>query len=56
MYFEILRSTAGYRWRIRGANHEIMAVSEVLASKASCSNAIAVVKQGAASAPVYDRT
>ncbi len=56
MYFEILPATAGYYWRIRGANHEILAHSEVLTSKAACQNAINVVKGGAANAPTYDRT
>lgn len=56
VYFEILRSGSEFFWRIRGANHEVLAHSEMLTSKAACQNAIDVVKRGAASAPVYDRT
>lgn len=52
VYFEILRGTDGYYWRIRGANHEILAHSETLASVANCRNAIAVVQAGANGAPV----
>lgn len=44
MYFEILRGTDGYYWRIRGANHEILAHSETLTSVANCRNAIAVIR------------
>lgn len=56
VYFEILQSTSGgFWWRIRGANHEILASSEILSSKQSCWNAINVVKAGAKDAPVYDR-
>lgn len=56
MYFEIVSNGSTYWWRIKGANHEIMATSEMLNSKQACQNAINVVKMGAASAPVYDRT
>jgi uncharacterized protein YegP (UPF0339 family) len=56
MYFEIVSASGGYRWRIRGGNNEIMAVSEVLTTKASCTSAIAVVKANARTAPTYDRT
>jgi len=57
MYFEIVRSPTGqYQWRIRGANNEIMASSELMLSKASCESAIAVVKRSAAMAPIRDRT
>lgn len=56
MHFEILRATGGYYWRIRGANNEILANSEALASVANCRNAIAVIQAGANRAPVYDRT
>ncbi|WP_217923764.1 YegP family protein [Miltoncostaea oceani] len=56
MYFEIVTASGGYRVRIRGGNHEIMFTSEVYVAKASAYNAIAVVKAGAASASVYDRT
>lgn len=56
MYFEIVDASGGYRWRIRGGNNEIMAVSEVLTTKQSCRDAIDVVKKNAATAPVKDNT
>lgn len=56
MYFEIKSASGGYRWYIRGGNHEVMAHSEVLTTKAACLNAIGVVKRDARNAPVYDRT
>lgn len=57
MYFEIVSARGGgYFWRIRAANHEILAHSEVLTTKAACTNAIRVVQTGAPKAPVYDRT
>lgn len=57
MYFEIVRSPTGqYQWKIRGGNHEIMASSELMRDKASCSSAIAVVKRDAPGAQIIDRT
>jgi uncharacterized protein YegP (UPF0339 family) len=56
VYFQIVRASGGYRWQIRGYNHEIMAVSEVYVAKASAIHAITVVRAGAAGAPVYDQT
>ncbi len=57
MYFEIVRSATGqFMWRIRGANHEIMASSELMRDKASCYSAIAVVKRDAPTAEVVDKT
>lgn len=55
MYFEIDRAAGGWIWRIRGNNHEIMAVSEILETKAACAHAILVVKGSALNAGVWDR-
>ncbi len=57
MYFVIRKNRAGkYWWRAVGDNNEIMAASELMASKQSCKNAVAVVKAEAASGRVIDRT
>jgi uncharacterized protein YegP (UPF0339 family) len=56
LYFEIKPASGGYRWYIKGGNHEIMAHSEVLTTKAACFNAIRVAKRDARGAAVYDRT
>lgn len=45
MYFAIRRSKDGqYWWRAVGDNNEIMAASELMATKQSCKHAIGVIK------------
>lgn len=45
MYFEIYKDVAGqFRWRLRAANHEIIAQGEGYTSKQNCQNAINLVK------------
>lgn len=57
MRFVIRRNAQGkFWWRAVGDNNEILAASELMDSKAACEHGIAVVKKGAASAPVQDRT
>lgn len=57
MYFVIRKNKDGkYWWRAVGDNNEIMAASELMNSKQSCQDAIAVVKAEAADAPIYDKT
>jgi uncharacterized protein YegP (UPF0339 family) len=57
VYFEIRRNSAGqYWWRAVGNNNEILCASELMTGKAACLNGINVVKSGAASAPIYDKT
>jgi len=57
VYFVIRRNSAGhYWWRAVGDNNEILAASELMTSKAGCENGIDVVKKGAASARIYDKT
>jgi uncharacterized protein YegP (UPF0339 family) len=55
MYFEIVKTRAGYHARIRGNNHEIVLSSQVYGARASAVNAITMVKAGAATAPTYER-
>jgi uncharacterized protein YegP (UPF0339 family) len=56
MYFTITKASGGYRARIVGGNGEQMFLSEVYTTKQSAQHAIQVVKAGAASANVHDRT
>jgi uncharacterized protein YegP (UPF0339 family) len=56
MYFTITTASGGYRARAYGDNGKLMFWSEVYVSKSSAQNAIDVVKAGAKSAIVYDRT
>lgn len=56
MYFEIVPASGGYRAHIKGGNNELMFWTEVYTTKQSAQNAIDVVKSGAFSATVYDRT
>jgi len=54
MYFEIVRASGGYRWRIKGGNHEIMASSEVYTTKDAAKRSVAVVKTNASTATIHD--
>jgi uncharacterized protein YegP (UPF0339 family) len=57
MYFVIRKNKAGKLWwRAVGDNNEIMAASELMESKQSCKDAIAVVQGETASAKVIDKT
>lgn len=55
LHFEIVRSRRRLRqrwhWRIRAANGRYLAISETYANEADCRAAIAVVRDGAATAP-----
>ncbi|UCC34106.1 MAG: YegP family protein [Candidatus Bathyarchaeota archaeon] len=55
--FEVYKDSAGkFRFRLRAANNEIIAVSEAYESKASCQNGIQSVKANAAKAKIEDMT
>ena len=57
MYFVIRRNSANqYWWRAVGNNNEVLCASELMTSKSACLNGINVVKQGAANAPIIDKT
>jgi uncharacterized protein YegP (UPF0339 family) len=60
VYFDIYKSRTAighkYWWVAKGNNGETLAHSEMLSSKQACKDAIRVVKDGAASATVYDET
>lgn len=55
--FEIYEDSAGkFRFRLRAANNEIVAVSEAYESKSRCKSGIEAVKENAAKAKVEDLT
>lgn len=57
MYFVIRKNASGkYWWRAVGDNNKILAASELMETKQACKNGIAVVQQGARTAPVRDKT
>jgi uncharacterized protein YegP (UPF0339 family) len=56
VYFAIVTASDGYRAHVYGANNELVWWTEVYVHKAGAMNAIQLLKDGAAGAPVYDRT
>jgi uncharacterized protein YegP (UPF0339 family) len=62
MYFEIYQerpslasATVGqWRWRLKGANHEILASGEAYHNKQDCLNVIALLKSTTVSTPVHE--
>ena len=55
--FQVYTDAAGkFRFRLRAANNEIIAVSEAYESKAGCMNGIKSVKTNAPIASVQDQT
>jgi uncharacterized protein YegP (UPF0339 family) len=56
MYFQLVKTSAGWHARIKGANHEIVFSTQVYSSKASALNACTMVQGGASSAKIYETT
>lgn len=55
--FELYKDKAGkYRFRLKAANGQIIAVGEAYESKAAAKNGIESVKKNAADAAVVDQT
>ncbi|WP_455364244.1 YegP family protein [[Eubacterium] cellulosolvens] len=55
--FEVYQDASGqFRFRLRAANNEIIAVSEAYTSKAGCTNGIESVKTNAPVAEIEDQT
>ncbi|MBE1551894.1 hypothetical protein GGC64_005981 [Mycobacterium sp. OAS707] len=55
--FELFNDKAGkYRFRLKAANGEVIAVGEAYESKASAKNGVESVKKNAATAEVVDLT
>jgi hypothetical protein len=55
--FEVTKDSAGqYRFRLRDANNEIIAVSEAYTTKAKCMEGIESVRKNAPKAIIEDQT
>ncbi|MEM2942510.1 MAG: YegP family protein [Candidatus Bathyarchaeia archaeon] len=55
--FEVIKDSAGqYRFRLRAANNEIIAVSEAYTTKAKCMEGIESVRNNAPKAIIEDQT
>lgn len=55
--FEIYKDASGqFRFRLRAANNEIIAISEAYTTKAGCKNGIESVKENAPVAGIEDLT
>jgi uncharacterized protein YegP (UPF0339 family) len=55
--FEVYKDAAGkFRFRLRAANNEIIAVSEAYSSKDGCMNGVESVKANAPKAMIQDLT
>ena len=55
MYFEVYKDVKGeYRWRLKAANHEIIAQSEGYTTKQNCLHAVGLVKSTTAATPVKE--
>lgn len=52
MYFEKYKSGAQWRWRLKAANHEIIASGESYVNERDCDHAIDLVKGTNAQTPV----
>ncbi|NKB16205.1 MAG: DUF1508 domain-containing protein [Sphingomonadales bacterium] len=53
MYFQKFQTGGQWRWRLKGANHEIIASGESYYNEQDCNHAINLVKSTTASTPVY---
>ena len=52
MYFEKYVSLGQWRWRLKAANHEIIASGESYVSESGCDNGIRLVKSTNSETPV----
>lgn len=52
MYFQVYPEGQYWRWRLRAANHEIIASGEAYWNKQDCLHAISLVK-GSYNAPIH---
>ncbi len=55
MYFEIYQSAFQWRWRLKAANHEIIASGESYTTRENCLHAIRLVMQTTTATPIYER-
>jgi uncharacterized protein len=55
MYFEKYQQSAQWRWRLKAANHEIIAAGESYWNETDCDAAISLVKGTNSITPVIKR-
>lgn len=55
MYFEKYQQGGQWRWRLKSANHEIIASGESYVYESGCDHAIGLVKSTTTATPVYSR-
>jgi uncharacterized protein YegP (UPF0339 family) len=53
MYLQKFQTNGQWNWRLRAANHEIIARGESYYNERDCDHAINLVKSTTASTPVY---
>jgi uncharacterized protein YegP (UPF0339 family) len=54
MYFQIYKGKDGWRWRLKAANHETVAVGEAYRDRGDCLHAIALLRKVTADTPVTE--
>lgn len=54
MYYEMYQQAGQWRWRLKGANHEILASGESYTSKANCQEVIRLLKSTTSATPVKE--
>ena len=52
MYFEKYQQAGQWRWRLKAANHEVIASGESYVYESGCDNAINLVKSTTSTTPV----
>jgi len=53
MYFEVYQSGIQWRWRLRAANHQIIAHGESYHNRTDCYHVVGLVK-GSSNAPIKE--
>jgi uncharacterized protein YegP (UPF0339 family) len=53
MYFTFRKTEGQWRWRLKAANHKIIASGEAYHNKADCLHAIGLIR-GTSNVPVYE--
>lgn len=54
MYFQKYRSGLEWRWRLKAANHQIIASGEAYWNEADCDHAINLIRGTNALTPIYN--
>ena len=54
MYFEIYQQAGQWRWRLKGANHEILASGESYTTRTNCEHVIRLLKSTDPTTPIRD--